>query len=260
VTEGLCLLRPDWDLPAGVHAFFTTRAGGCSLPPYASFNLGQHVGDDPQAVAANRQHLQAELGRATGWRAPEIQWMRQVHGTRVHLAGRHLHMPAPEADALHANAPGLALGVLTADCLPVLFCTDDGREIAAAHAGWRGLLNGVLEATLASFTAAPASISTWLGPAIGSCHFEVGPEVRNAFLQAASTGEEAATLAAFRPSRQPDKWFGDLPDLARLRLLRSGVNLVAGSSVCTVCAQDSFYSFRAQQITGRFASLIMKTV
>lgn len=259
MTEAPDLLRPDWQLPAGVHAYYTTRAGGCSLPPYDTFNLGQHAGDDSQSVAANRQHLLARAGQMSGCRALELQWLRQVHGTRVHLAGSGLQWPAPEADGLYGTAPGLALAILTADCLPVLFCSADGREIAAAHAGWRGLLKGVLEATLGCFRAPPGTVSAWLGPAIGRCHFEVGPELRSAFMAVAVPGERAATEAAFLPAAKPGKWFCDLRALARLRLHRCGVSRVEASQACTVCERQHFYSYRAEPITGRFATLIVKS-
>lgn len=259
MAEAACLYRPDWPLPAGVHAFVTTRAGGHSTGPWSSFNLAQHAGDAPAAVTANRQLLLDRLRQATGIAIPAIQWVRQVHGTRVFHAGATALAPAPEADALYAADSPLALGVLTADCLPVLFCSADGREIAVAHAGWRGLLAGVLEATLASFHAPASAISVWLGPAIGPCHFEVGGEVRSAFLEQAGLATFAATEAAFVRAATPGKWLADLYRLARIRLGARGVNGISGVPVCTVCQHERYYSYRKQALTGRFATLIVQT-
>lgn len=259
MIEPTALLRPAWDLPPGVQAFVTTRNGGHSLPPRQGFNLGLHTGDDPAAVAANRRLLGQVLAQLTGVPDLGVQWIRQVHGTAVYrAAGKALH-PAPEADALHTDTPRLALAVLTADCLPVLFCSQDGAEIAVAHAGWRGLLAGVLEATVSSFRAAPGDIAAWLGPAIGPCHFEVGSEVRSAFVSAAIEQEQAATLAAFQPGQVPGKWLADLYWLARLRLRRAGLRAVSGEASCTICNHDRYFSYRLQPVTGRFATLIAKT-
>jgi YfiH family protein len=249
--------RPDWKLPRGVHAFVTTRAGGQSGGAWSSFNLALHCDDAPAAVTANRALLLARLRAETGLPVPAVQWIRQVHGTRVFHAGTAA-LPAPEADAVYARDSALALGVLTADCLPVLFCSDDGYEIGVAHAGWRGLLNGVLEATVGSFHAAPATISAWFGPAIGPCHFEVGSEVRSAFLARSAKAERAATEAAFAACAQPGKWLADLYALARIRLESAGLQHIQGESVCTVCHHERFYSYRKQAVTGRFATLILK--
>jgi polyphenol oxidase len=260
VTEpSALLLRPDWDLPPGVQAFVTTRNGGHSLPPRQGFNLGLHTGDDPAAVAANRSLLAQELVLHTGLTELELQWVQQVHGTDVFRAADKAVHPAPEADAIYTDAPRLALAVLTADCLPVLFCSHNGAEIAVAHAGWRGLLAGVLEVAVRSFRAAPGDITAWLGPAIGPCHFEVGSEVRNAFVAAATDQEQVATLAAFHPGQEQGKWLADLYALARLRLRRTGLTDVSGAATCTICNHDRFYSYRLQAVTGRFATLIAKT-
>jgi YfiH family protein len=251
------LYRPDWKLPQGVHAFVTTRGGGQSKGAWSSFNLAQHAGDVPAAVAANRALLLERLRAETGAEVPGIQWVSQVHGTRVFHAGSTA-VPAPEADAVYAHDSSLALGVLTADCLPVLFASDDGREVAVAHAGWRGLLNGVLEATLGSFHARPSAISAWLGPAIGPCHFEVGAEVRGAFLEHAPAADRSATDAAFAAGAKPDKWLADLYALARIRLRAGGLSRIHGEALCTVCHDERFYSYRKQAVTGRFATLILR--
>lgn len=251
------LLRPDWQLPPGVHAFVTTRHGGFSQDPYASCNLGHHVGDKAQAVANNRQLLANELATQCSDPAVQLQWIQQVHGIHVQRVDSVASVP-PVADALYTTQKSIALGVLTADCLPVLYCSHDGSEIAVAHAGWRGLCNGVLEATLAQFSCAPAQVRCWLGPAIGPCHFEVGEEVREAFLQQAAHADRAATLSAFKPGQQTGKWMGDLYALARIRLQTSGATDITGQPQCTVCLSDDYYSYRHQNPTGRFATLITR--
>jgi YfiH family protein len=277
----LQLLEPDWPLPAGVHAFVSTRLGGVSAPPYDGLNLGQYVDDAPAAVARNRALLLHAVEARTGLRDLRVQWIRQVHGTTVYevplavnavpLAPHRAPFPLelPQADAIHCHVSGVAAAVLTADCLPVLFASDDGREVAAAHAGWRGLLNGVLEATTACLRD-PNAASAWLGPAIGPCHFEVGAEVRDAFLRAATAPEAVATQAAFTSASDTGKWFADLYALARLRLGRAGLRRVYGAVRCTLCERRLWYSHRGsyhgsdrgdgargEGHTGRFASLIV---
>lgn len=251
------LLRPDWELPAGVQAFVTIRHGGCSVAPWDTCNLALHVGDDPDHVACNRQLLDTALVQATAAPAPALQWLEQVHGTTVFKATTAQPVPAPQADAAYTRVAGLALAVLTADCLPVLLCSTDGAEIAVAHAGWRGLCAGVLEASLACFDAPPAALGAWLGPALGACHFEVGAEVREAFLAAAPAALETATADCFQPGA-PGKWWGNLYQLATLRLQACGVSRIAGSVQCTWCHHQRFYSYRRQPQTGRFASLIFR--
>lgn len=237
------LILPDWPLPAGVKACSTTRYGGVSLPPYDSLNLGTHVGDEAQAVAVNRQRL------VEGADLPQMPvWLEQVHGTRVvRLDGQ---TPADlQADAVYSNVPGQVCAVMTADCLPVLFCSQAGDEVAAAHAGWRGLCNGVLEQTLAAFDAEPGRINAWLGPAIGPQQFEVGSEVRAAFIAV-----DDAAAAAFTP--MGDKFLADICLLARQRLQRAGIHAIYGGDRCTVSEISHFFSYRRDGITGRLASLI----
>ncbi|TFZ52960.1 polyphenol oxidase [Serratia proteamaculans] len=237
------LILPDWPLPAGVKACSTTRHGGISLPPYDSLNLGTHVGDEAQAVAVNRQRL------VEGADLPQMPiWLEQVHGTSVvRLDGQ---TPADlQADAVYSNVPGQVCAVMTADCLPVLFCSQAGDEVAAAHAGWRGLCNSVLEQTLAAFAAEPGRISAWLGPAIGPQQFEVGAEVRAAFIAV-----DDAAAAAFTP--QGDKFLADIYLLARQRLQRAGIHAIYGGDRCTVSEISHFFSYRRDGITGRLASLI----
>lgn len=237
------LITPTWPAPAGVRAAVTTRVGGVSQPPYDSLNLGDHVGDDPAAVAENRRRLQV----AAGLPASPF-WLEQVHGTRVldcavPAAGR-------TADASITRRPGEVCVVLTADCLPVLFCNRAGDRVAAAHAGWRGLADGVLEAALAGFEDAPDQLLAWLGPAIGPDAFEVGPEVRERFLL-----DDPRAAEAFRPGR-PGHWWADIYRLARLRLERAGVGFIGGGDYCTVTDRERFYSYRRDGVTGRMASLI----
>jgi len=262
VAEPVWLRIPDWSLPEGVHAFLTTRGARAGGDPYGAFNLAQHVGDDPAQVQARRTELLAELRTRGRCPALEIQWLEQVHGTEV-VQARHpvSNRPPPRADALFTREAGLACAVMTADCLPVLFCSEDGAEIAVAHAGWRGLLGGVLEQTVARFSVPPSQIRAWLGPAIASCHFEVGPEVREAFLDAAVASTRDAIAAAFQPGAVQSDGIGrsylDLYQLARLRL--AGLGSISGDSDCTVCHPERWYSYRAAQQTGRFATLIFKS-
>jgi len=253
------IYQPAWQLPAGVHAFVTTRFGGHSQGAWQTFNLADHVNDDPAAVIANRILLREHIGKITGSAAPIMQWVQQVHGCTVYTAKNPTFTPSPQADAIYTTCSNLACVILTADCLPVLFCSTDGQEIAVAHAGWRGLCGGVLEATIASFKSQPHQIMAWLGPAIGSCHFEVGDEVRAAFIQAAVPEDEAATHEAFTSAFKPGKWFADLYQIARIRLITAGINQINGDCNCTFCGDSNFYSHRKKSPTGRFATLIIKT-
>lgn len=236
------LLRPDWSLPDGVMAVITTRQGGVSPVPYQHNNLALHVGDDAAAVASNRRRLWQQLPGVTA-----VQWLNQVHGTTVFRAcGATV---TPQADAVVSRTAGLACAVLTADCLPVLFCDDRGTQVAAAHAGWRGLAGGVLLNTLAEF-ASPEQVRVFLGPAIGPAAFEVGPDVRRAF--------GWASEQCFRPG-QGDRLLADLYQLAREQLLRAGVNSISGGDFCTATDTERFYSYRREGVTGRMASLIWRT-
>lgn len=236
------LLLPDWPVPARVMAASTTRIGGFSAGPYAGFNLGDHVGDDPAAVARNRALLKSEL------RLPrEPAWLKQVHGTNVleaPLAG------VPDADASWTRAPGQACVVMAADCLPVLFCDDDATVVAAAHAGWRGLAAGVLEATVRALPVAPQKLLAWIGPCIGRTAFQVGAEVRETFVT-----PDAETASAFTPD-VAGKFRADLPALARRRLAAAGVTRVHGGHFCTHTDAARFFSFRRDGATGRMAALV----
>ncbi|WP_312934884.1 peptidoglycan editing factor PgeF, partial [Stutzerimonas nitrititolerans] len=233
-------LVPDWPAPARVRACVTTRSGGISQPPFDSFNLGDHVDDAPEAVAENRGRLRQILDVQPGW-------MSQVHSVEVVQADpSRLQV----ADANWSDKPGIACAVLTADCLPVLFCDRAGTRVAAAHAGWRGLAGGVLEATVEALGSPGDQLLAWLGPAIGPEAFEVGPEVREAFVS-----QQAAAAEAFRPSHNAGRFMADLYRLARIRLAAIGLVEVHGGGFCTF-NDPRFYSYRRAARTGRFASLI----
>jgi len=243
------LLIPDWGgsefAPPGVRALVTLRVHpqGHSVAPYASFNLAGHVGDDPAAVAANRAQLRALL-------PAEPLWLNQVHGVAVADVAKA--SPGISADASVARAPGLVCAVLTADCLPLLLAARDGSVVAAAHAGWRGLADGVIEATVAAMRMPAGGLRAWLGPAIGPTAFEVGDEVRAAFCR-----HDARAAAAF-DAHGAGKWLCDLYALARQRLAAVGVTQVSGGGLCTYSDAQRFYSYRRDGTTGRMASLIWR--
>jgi hypothetical protein len=220
----------------------TTRLGGVSLPPFESFNLGDHVGDDPARVAENRTRLRAIL-------PAEPHWLKQVHGRAVVCADDGVE--TSQADAAFSCRPGAVCAVMTADCLPVLFCDEAGSVVAAAHAGWRGLAAGVLEAAAAAMQVPPDRILAWMGAAIGPQAFEVGEDVRNAFVS-----DLSASADAFKPGESAGKWWADIYLLARLRLAHIGVTRVFGGGHCTFNDRQRFYSFRRDGNTGRMASLI----
>lgn len=235
------LLVPDWPAPVRVHAWQTLRTGGCSLAPWGSFNLGDHVGDDPAHVLANRASLRTYL-------PSEPLWLKQVHGFAAIDAGNSSR--SIEADAAFTRQADTVCAVMTADCLPVLFCDRAGTVVAAAHAGWRGLVAGVLEVTIKNMGVPAGELLVWLGPAIGPQCFEVGDEVRAAF-----TASDHGAGEAFRPSL-PGKWLADIYALARRRLLRSGVEHIYGGGLCTASEHERFFSYRRDGITGRMATLI----
>jgi len=242
----IALLVPRWPAPPWVRAVFTLRAGGVSAAPYESLNLGACVGDAAEAVAENRRRLRAHLQLPA-----EPLWLEQVHGALVHDLDADPTPPAaPCADAVIARHAGGVCAVQVADCLPVLLAAREPRAIAAAHAGWRGLAAGVLEATLARLGIEPAALIAWLGPAIGREHFEVGEEVRRAFL-----AQDAAAAAAFTANAR-GRWQCDLAQLARDRLRRAGVTAVYGGEWCTYADRARFFSYRRDGQCGRMAALI----
>jgi YfiH family protein len=234
-------IRPDWPAPANIGALQTTRHGGVSAAPYDSLNLGSHVGDVPLAVARNRQLLNTLL-------PSEPVWLEQVHGTDV--ANADMAGCRVRADACIARRRGSVCVVMTADCLPVLLCDEQGTVVGAVHAGWKGLAAGVIEATVREMAVEPHKLMAWLGPAIGPDAFEVGGEVRAAFVAA---HPKAAT--AFVPG-QSGKWFADLYALARLRLNALGITNIYGGDRCTFRDRDAFFSYRRDGATGRMGSFI----
>lgn len=235
------LLFPDWPAPANVRAAQTTRSGGVSPAPWNALNLGDHVGDEALRVAANRAELRQSL-------PAEPVWLQQVHGTRVLDAA--MAAERPEADAAWARQAGVVCAVMTADCLPVLFCDKAGTVVAAAHAGWRGLQAGVLEATLAAMATPAAEILAWLGPAIGPQAFEVGDEVRAAFCSV-----DPAAAEAFREHGN-GKWLANIYQLAGQRLRAAGVRSISGGGYCTLSDSARFFSYRRDGVTGRMATLV----
>ncbi|GLH39807.1 peptidoglycan editing factor PgeF [Pseudomonas moraviensis] len=236
-------LTPDWPAPASVRACVTTREGGVSEAPFDSLNLGDHVDDAPEAVAENRRRLTEHL-------SIQPVWLQQVHGITVVHADPGI---VATADASWTAMPSIACAAMTADCLPALFCDRAGTRVAAAHAGWRGLAAGVLEATLDSLDVPADEVLVWLGPAIGPKAFEVGPEVREVFINQLPEAAEA-----FVPSNNAGKFMADIYLLARLRLAERGVTAVYGGGFCTV-TDPRFFSYRRASRTGRFASLVWLT-
>jgi YfiH family protein len=226
-----------------VHALSTWRGGGASAAPFISLNLGDHVGDIPAAVADNRLRLIAAAGLPS-----EPVWLRQVHGADV--ADLDAGQPTGAVDAAFTREPGRVCAILTADCLPVLFATESGTAVAAAHAGWRGLAAGVLEATVAALAAAPQSVLAWIGPGIGPGHYEVGAEVRDELMRADVTAD-----AAFVKNAR-GRYMADLALLARRRLQRLGLSRIYGGSECTYAEPEHYFSHRRDGRTGRQATLI----
>lgn len=258
-------ITPDWPAPARVKAAATLRTGGVSEGAFASFNLGAHVGDDPKAVAENRRLLKAALGLPA-----EPTWLNQVHGTTVAVAdfseasvparttmaapnargGEAMAVSPPSADASVAFSSGAVCAVLTADCLPVLFCDRAGTRVGAAHAGWRGLVGGVLEETIKALGVPPSELLAWMGPAIEQEGFEVGPEVLEQFV-----ARDPKNSAAFQINAR-GRWQADLYQLARNELARLGVTSVHGGGFKCFADSERFFSYRRDPRTGRMATLV----
>lgn len=243
MSDPLRWIEADWAVAPRVRVVSTLRTGGVSRDPWRSLNLAAHVGDDPASVQTNRQRLRAAL-RLPG----EPLWLSQVHGREVVLHEAPVETP-PRADAAVALSPGRVLAVMTADCLPVALATREGDRVAVAHAGWRGLVGGVLGATVCALDVPPARLVAWLGPAIGPAAFEVGPEVRDAFI---ARWPESAP--AFEPNDR-GRFQADLYRLARVALAAEGVGAVAGGGWCTHSAPADFFSYRRDGETGRMATL-----
>jgi len=246
------VLQAEWEAPSGVRALTTLRGpAGDSNPPFDRFNLGNRYaadGDEPAVVDGNRLLLERGLDLPS---AP--RWLRQVHGPTIVRVDVDSAFDEPEADATVTGVPGVVLAILTADCLPVVFAADDGSELGAAHAGWRGLAAGVLEATVAALRMPPARVRAWLGPAAGPQAYEVGAEVYDAFV--AQDSDAAAAFVATRPGH----WRVDLYALARRRLAAAGVTRVAGGGLCTI-SDPRFFSHRRDRRTGRMATLVWREV
>lgn len=253
MSEASPFLAAQWPAPERVRAFTTLRQGaGTSQPPFDTFNLGSRCGDDPEAVRRNRDALLRAGGLPS---APH--WLQQVHGTQVARVDTDAPREEPEADASVTDVPGAVLAILTADCLPVVFADKSGGEVAAAHAGWRGLAAGVLENTIAAMRSDSAQLIAWLGPAAGPDAYEVGEEVRSAFVDA-----DPRPASAFRDTR-PGHWHVDLYALARMRLADAGIapGDIHGGSLCTISDPQRFYSHRRSTVqehgrTGRMATLV----
>ena len=235
-----CII-PDWPAPKNVRALQTTRRGGISVVPYDSFNLGDHVGDAPLAVERNRILLNKLL-------PSEPVWLEQVHGTVV--ANADAASCLPQADACIARHRAAVCVVMTADCLPVLLCDTRGSVVGAAHAGWKGLAAGIIEATVHAMEITPQNLMAWLGPAISREAFEVGDEVRAAFVAAHPQAASAFTAG------QPGKWLADIYALARLRLNASGITQIYGGNHCTYREREKFFSYRRDGATGRMGTFI----
>lgn len=249
IGRGAPWLRADWPAPPGVHAFTTLRRGlGVSQPPFDDFNLGNHTaadGDDSGSVGRNRALL---VDHAALPSPPH--WLKQVHGVDVAQSAGLPGKDEAVADASVTATPHTVLAILTADCLPVVFTADDGREVAAAHAGWRGLASGVLEATVAAMRTPADRVLAWLGPAAGPQAYEIGEDVRAAFVD-----RDPQAASAFTPTR-PDHWHVDLYALASMRLAQAGVLNVSGGGLCTISDPQRFFSHRRDARTGRMATLV----
>jgi len=247
------LIYPDWPAPMTVRALSTTRSGGVSDGVWSSLNLGLHVGDKADRVAENRRRLGATIGADIS-----IQWLNQVHGTAVLDAGIEL-MSVPNADASYTQQAGVACAVMTADCLPVLLCSEDGSEVAAAHCGWRGLAAGVLSHAVKRFRHRPTDIMAWLGPAIGPAAFEVGADVAMAFRERAEQQQWRARVDDALVPLGHHQYRADLYRLARFELAALGCHQVYGGGECTFSDEARFFSYRRDGQTGRMASVIWRT-
>jgi len=246
-TITIPIIKPNWPAPENIQAFSTTRQGGVSTGAYESFNLSTYVGDNLQHVLENRKILKRSIRCQTPNTALEPLWLEQQHGTLVVDADN------PEtlfADGSYTNQKNIICSIFTADCLPILLCDKSGTEVAAIHAGWRGLLNGVIESGVRKFKSHPATIMAWLGPAIGPNKFEVGPEVQKAFVN-----KDNQAKSCFKQNRS-NHFLADIYKLATLRLQKSGITDIYGGSYCTFSSTERFFSYRRDGKCGRMANLI----
>jgi YfiH family protein len=241
-------LVPDWPAPANVSAVITLRARGASLSPYDHFNLAAHVGDNPAQVATNRSLLREQLDFTL-----QPVWLDQVHGTEVVHAPNNPSLPS--ADGAYTNIVNQPCAILTADCMPVLLCNQQGTQVAAVHAGWRGLCGGIISKALEQF--APGdNVMAYMGPAISARHFEVGAEVRSAFLSKTVTNNQKDNIKKAFVETSQGHYLADLYALARAELTQKGVTQVYGGEFCSYSQSDLFYSYRREKVCGRNASLI----
>ena len=244
--QALNIILANWEAPKNIVAFSTTRLHGNSSPPYASLNLADHCGDNTNDVYHNRQHLMTDQQLPT-----EPTWLRQVHGNKAVKINRN--SPIYTADASYTTHTNIICAIFTADCLPILLCNREGTEVAAIHAGWRSLANGIVENTIKHFQSDPQDLMAWFGPAISAKAYQVGNEMRNAFLQHDSAAESAFI------DDGPKHWLANLTMLARLRLQALQINNISGGDYCTYNQENLFYSYRRDGQTGRMATLIYRT-
>jgi YfiH family protein len=249
LSEILTVIRPDWPVSARVQALVTTRSGGVSQSPWYSFNLATHVGDGAENVAGNRQRLSDLVGANKSF-----QWLNQTHGTDVVVASDN--GVVQQADGAHTQEDNLVCTVLTADCLPVFFCNKEATQVAVAHAGWKGLGAGILEKTLACFSSAPEHLRVWLGPAIGSEHFEVGDDVRQCYIDHYPSLPCQDFFAPVQTDSSRGCWHMDIYAMARYILKQQGVGAVYGGDYCTYADKIRFFSYRREPVCGRMASCI----
>ncbi|XOV78516.1 MAG: peptidoglycan editing factor PgeF [Aestuariibacter sp.] len=235
--KGLQLVTPKWSAPETVRAFSTTRFGGESLPPYDSLNLGLHVGDDPQHVRGNRQKLPLPA---------QPTWLQQVHGKYV-VELNHNDSCTLIADASYSSTPGVVCAIMTADCLPILLCNKQGTFVAAIHAGWRGLQQGIIASTVARYRGDVSELMLWVGPGISQDKFEVGEDVKKAF---------PSFSEAFITATTPDKYFADLPAIASQQAQNCGIEHVSTAQLCTFSQPERFFSYRRDGKTGRMGTFI----
>jgi len=246
----MSFFKANWQAPSNIIAGVTNRFGGVSLPPYDSFNLALHVEDKAGDVEKNRIIFAEHLGVQPS----HCQWLEQVHGADVHQASLATCSQTPKADALITREAGVVCSILTADCLPILLCNKNGKEVAAIHAGWRSLVGGVIERTIEKMQSSPDELMAWLGPAIGPKQFEVGEDVKEAFH---NSDFGNASLKSFKPIENKEwKYHANLYQLAKLRLRHLGLNDISGSRYCTV-SEEQWFSYRRDGETGRMASFIL---